>query len=302
MRSSTRATSVGSEAAWKQLGFIAGLSRVKVPVASSARVSSSHSCVGAGAPVDPVGLGELGDLVRRSRGCPGGSWGAAVVGVPMVAVMWLASRGCAGHRTASSTATGELRGRLPASVVRTYWIDLRTVTRVASAHPAGRIGRAAYAAGMPGTPLRVAVVNDYEIVVVGIGGVLQRFPDRVEVVELDSGMPVPSEVDLVLYDSFGQPQGAALDVAGRGRRVRRRRSSSSAGTPSASWSSSPWPRARPGYISKSVVGRRAGGRCSSGSTPARPSSRRSTRTSTGPSATGPGTSTGSRRARRRCWR
>jgi DNA-binding NarL/FixJ family response regulator len=67
-------------------------------------------------------------------------------------------------------------------------------------------------AGMSGTPLRVAVVNDYEIVVVGIAGVLERFPDRVRVVELDSGLPIASEVDLVLYDSFGQPQGAALDV------------------------------------------------------------------------------------------
>ena len=75
----------------------------------------------------------------------------------------------------------------------------------------GAAGRA-YAAGMPGEPLRVAIVNDYEIVVVGIAGVLQEFPERVRVVELDSGLPVRSEVDLVLYDSFGQAQGAALDI------------------------------------------------------------------------------------------
>lgn len=66
---------------------------------------------------------------------------------------------------------------------------------------------------MPSTPLRVAVVNDYEIVVTGIGAVLERFSDRVRVVELDSGMPVASDVDVVLYDSFGQPQGSAVDVA-----------------------------------------------------------------------------------------
>lgn len=66
---------------------------------------------------------------------------------------------------------------------------------------------------MPDEPLRVAIVNDYEIVVVGIAGVLQRFPERVEVVELDSGVPVQAEVDLVLYDSFGQPQGASIDVS-----------------------------------------------------------------------------------------
>jgi DNA-binding NarL/FixJ family response regulator len=63
-------------------------------------------------------------------------------------------------------------------------------------------------------PVRVAVVNDYEIVVVGIAGVLSAYADRVAVVELDSGLPVRAEVDVVLYDSFGQPQGEALDVAG----------------------------------------------------------------------------------------
>lgn len=58
------------------------------------------------------------------------------------------------------------------------------------------------------------MVNDYEIVVAGIAGVLQRFPERVEVVEIDSGVPVRSQVDLVLYDSFGARQGKALDVPG----------------------------------------------------------------------------------------
>ena len=67
---------------------------------------------------------------------------------------------------------------------------------------------------MPGAPLRVAVVNDYEIVVAGIAGVLQGFPERVRVVELDSGLPVGTDADLVLYDSFGQPHGAHLDVPG----------------------------------------------------------------------------------------
>ena len=66
---------------------------------------------------------------------------------------------------------------------------------------------------MTGTPIRVAIVNDYELVVVGIAGILQRFPDQVDVVELDSGVTPEAEVDLILYDSFGQAQGAALDIA-----------------------------------------------------------------------------------------
>jgi two-component system, NarL family, response regulator LiaR len=63
--------------------------------------------------------------------------------------------------------------------------------------------------GQP-APVRVAVVNDYAIVVAGIAAVLEPFGDRVEVVELDSRLPVVSDVDVVLYDSFGQPQGEAM--------------------------------------------------------------------------------------------
>lgn len=74
-------------------------------------------------------------------------------------------------------------------------------------------GPTSYTAGMSDTPIRVAIVNDYELVVVGIAGILSRFPDRVRVVELDTGMVPESDVDLVLYDSFGQPQGAALDIS-----------------------------------------------------------------------------------------
>src|SRR3954453_3583706 len=43
VRSSTRATSVGSEAQWNELGFLVSSRRVKVPVATSASVSSVHS-------------------------------------------------------------------------------------------------------------------------------------------------------------------------------------------------------------------------------------------------------------------
>jgi DNA-binding NarL/FixJ family response regulator len=61
-------------------------------------------------------------------------------------------------------------------------------------------------------PLRLAIVNDYEIVVAGVAAMLAPHADRVEVVELDSSMPVASDVDLVLYDSFGQVQGDGMDL------------------------------------------------------------------------------------------
>lgn len=71
--------------------------------------------------------------------------------------------------------------------------------------------------------ITVAIVNDYEIVVAGVAAMLAPHRERVRVVELDSGMPVLSDVDVILYDTFGQVQGDAVDledlVAGRGTKV-----------------------------------------------------------------------------------
>jgi two-component system, NarL family, response regulator LiaR len=63
-----------------------------------------------------------------------------------------------------------------------------------------------------GDPVRVAIVNDYELVVVGVAALLQPYRERVEVVELDANLPVVREVDVVLYDTFGQVQGKGIDV------------------------------------------------------------------------------------------
>jgi NarL family two-component system response regulator LiaR len=65
---------------------------------------------------------------------------------------------------------------------------------------------------MSSSPVRIAIVNDYEIVVAGTAAILAPFDERVRVVELDSRMPVLTDVDVVLYDSFGQAQGDAVDV------------------------------------------------------------------------------------------
>lgn len=67
--------------------------------------------------------------------------------------------------------------------------------------------------GMSTGPIRVAVVNDYEIVVAGVAAMLAPHHDRVNVVELDSGLPVVSDVDVILYDTFAQIQGDGVDLA-----------------------------------------------------------------------------------------
>jgi NarL family two-component system response regulator LiaR len=65
---------------------------------------------------------------------------------------------------------------------------------------------------MPSQPIRVAVVNDYEIVVAGIAAMLAPYRERVSVVELDSSLPVISDVDVILYDTFAAVQGDGVDV------------------------------------------------------------------------------------------
>jgi len=55
-------------------------------------------------------------------------------------------------------------------------------------------------------PITVALVDDYDVVVQGVANMLDRYRDRVVVAELDSTMPVDDAVDIVLYDSFAQPE------------------------------------------------------------------------------------------------
>ena len=55
-------------------------------------------------------------------------------------------------------------------------------------------------------PITVALVDDYDIVVKGVANMLDPYRDRVVIAELDSSMPVDDAVDIVLYDSFAQPE------------------------------------------------------------------------------------------------
>ena len=55
------------------------------------------------------------------------------------------------------------------------------------------------------TPVTTALVNDYDIVVMGIAHILQQYRDRVVIAELDTNVAVSDMVHIVLYDSFGQP-------------------------------------------------------------------------------------------------
>ena len=55
--------------------------------------------------------------------------------------------------------------------------------------------------------IRLAIVNDYEVVVRGLADMLHSAADEIEVVELDAQLPVSSKVDIALYDTFAQGPG-----------------------------------------------------------------------------------------------
>jgi DNA-binding NarL/FixJ family response regulator len=53
-------------------------------------------------------------------------------------------------------------------------------------------------------PVRVAIMNDYEVVVAGVHRMLAPYEGRIHVVELVSQLPVHSKVDVLLYDAFSR--------------------------------------------------------------------------------------------------
>jgi DNA-binding NarL/FixJ family response regulator len=75
-----------------------------------------------------------------------------------------------------------------------------------------------------GSPVSIALVDDYDVVVAGVAHMLDRYRDRVVVAELDANKPVEDVVDIVLYDNFAQPESdhdeiGALVANPRARRV-----------------------------------------------------------------------------------
>ena len=56
------------------------------------------------------------------------------------------------------------------------------------------------------TPVTVALVDDYDIVVMGIEHILEQYQDRVVIAEMDTNVSVSGMVDIVLYDSFARPE------------------------------------------------------------------------------------------------
>ena len=56
------------------------------------------------------------------------------------------------------------------------------------------------------SPITVALVDDYDVVVIGVANILEQYRDRVVIAEIDTNKAVNDAVDIVLYDSFAQPE------------------------------------------------------------------------------------------------
>jgi len=62
--------------------------------------------------------------------------------------------------------------------------------------------------------IRVAVVNDYQVVVEGVAAMLRSYSDLVKVVELDVSRTPAASVDVALYDTFAAVPGNRADIPG----------------------------------------------------------------------------------------
>ena len=57
-----------------------------------------------------------------------------------------------------------------------------------------------------GNPITVALVDDYDVVLIGLAHMFDQYGDRIVVAEIDANASVTDTVDIVLYDSFAQPE------------------------------------------------------------------------------------------------
>jgi DNA-binding NarL/FixJ family response regulator len=66
----------------------------------------------------------------------------------------------------------------------------------------------------PGSaPITVALIDDYDVVLVGLAHLFDQYADRVVVAEIDANAPLDVVVDIALYDTFAQPEADQDDLS-----------------------------------------------------------------------------------------
>lgn len=61
-------------------------------------------------------------------------------------------------------------------------------------------------------PIRLAIVDDYDIVVGGVAHMFESYAHRVQVVDLAASEPVVVPVDIALFDTFAQGEANSTDL------------------------------------------------------------------------------------------
>jgi DNA-binding NarL/FixJ family response regulator len=74
-----------------------------------------------------------------------------------------------------------------------------------------------------GGPITVALVDDYDVVLMGVANMFDKYRDRVVVAEIDANTSLDDPVDIVLYDSFAQPESDHQEIADLVKNPRARR-------------------------------------------------------------------------------
>lgn len=72
-------------------------------------------------------------------------------------------------------------------------------------------------------PVRIALIDDYDLVLRGLADMLRPYADRVVVVELDANQPLTETVDIALLDSFARtdPDQSGIEVLAASPHARR---------------------------------------------------------------------------------
>ena len=55
-------------------------------------------------------------------------------------------------------------------------------------------------------PFTIALVDDYDVVLLGLARMFDDYRDTLVVVEIDANAPLRESIDVVLYDAFAQPE------------------------------------------------------------------------------------------------
>jgi DNA-binding NarL/FixJ family response regulator len=65
----------------------------------------------------------------------------------------------------------------------------------------------------PTGAITIALVDDYDVVLAGLAHMFDRYRERVVVSEIDANATLDDSIDIVLYDSFAQPESDHHEIA-----------------------------------------------------------------------------------------